>query len=125
MQTWLGVSHNPCFYLRCKVWNSTGLLFWVEQIYKQLINQFEFPHILRNQVGTKNCACGTIDISLQLCVKVQLKKKMNLWYTHTYKTSLIIVFVQWFEKGCRKIWLREDARAYLCQFLEACNYLVL
>ena len=65
-----GVSHNPCFYPRCNIWS---VIFGRKQIYKLFLNQFErmfwqnFPHILRNHIGTKNCACGTKDTFLQLC----------------------------------------------------------
>ena len=66
---WLGSFTQSLF--SPKIWNSIGPLFWVRKIYK-LFNQLErafwqdFPHILRNHAGTKNCVCGTKDMLLQL-----------------------------------------------------------
>ena len=41
-----------------------------------------FPHIMRNHVDTKNCACGTIEVFLQLWRSGvgHAKTSMRFWY---------------------------------------------
>ena len=66
------------------------------QIY-QLFDQFErafwqnFSRILRNHIGTRNCACGTKDTFLQLCGEGRSRNFFWFKKSFTFQTVLSIV----------------------------------
>ena len=63
-------------YCTCEILPSTGPLLWVAERYKNYLSNLKgrfdknFPQNLRNHMCTKNCACGTKDTFLQLCLSV-------------------------------------------------------
>ena len=87
-------SHNPYFCPKCKYRQQMLKLALNRSYFYYLSDQFEraflqnLPHNLRNHIRTKNCACGTKDIFLQLWhVLITFMKLLILtqfWYGYPF-----------------------------------------